>query len=163
MNIPDNKLQICTAMDNIIAIVTANPCLGLHRIDVNSFIIRTDASVFGIGTPLWQIQPSTTLGQQDMLMLSIFHQNALWLISHKLLIEWLALSIYHLEYIGFWLRCGLRDHLVLSENILLSLSTIINPVKVIACLFRIPKSVKHLYSIDLSYMLNGFYQTILPC
>jgi hypothetical protein len=82
--------------------------------------------------------------------LSIVHQNTLRQKSSELRIEWLGLSIYHLKYIDLWLGCKLRDYLVLSKNILLSLSTVVNLIKIVVCVFLIPKSVKYLYSMDLS-------------
>jgi hypothetical protein len=49
MAVPDNRVQISGAIETIKAIVIADPYLGLPRKDINSFIVRTHASDFGMG------------------------------------------------------------------------------------------------------------------
>ena len=52
-----NYELIVDAMAKIKKIITADPCLALPRKDITTFIVRTDASDFGIGATLRQVQP----------------------------------------------------------------------------------------------------------
>jgi hypothetical protein len=53
-----NSLTLAKAMECIKAIVIADSYLVLLMKGINNFIIRTDASDFGIGATLRQIQPT---------------------------------------------------------------------------------------------------------
>ena len=64
----ENRNTIEEAMTAIKNIITADPCLALPQKGVNTFIVRTDASDFGIGATLRQEQQQADGGSEEKIL-----------------------------------------------------------------------------------------------
>jgi hypothetical protein len=63
-----NYITISDAIQQIKMIMTADPCLALPRKDIDNFIVWTDASDFGIGAILRQIQQTSDGSNQEFIL-----------------------------------------------------------------------------------------------
>lgn len=61
MDCLERSQNISDCMEKIKSIITSDPCLSLPHKNVSTFIVRTDASDFGIGATLRQEQPVNSL------------------------------------------------------------------------------------------------------